>query len=74
MKPSQDLIDYWYTVEQLMPFNSAGIRALTPCDVDAIPEPDHKGRLNLDNWRISWEGAVQPGTSNGQRRPCHAVG
>jgi acyl-coenzyme A thioesterase 13 len=61
MKPSQELIDLWYTVEDLMPFNSAGIRALTPVDVDEMPQVDQKGRLNVDGWRITWEGRVQPG-------------
>ena len=63
MKPSQELIDYWYTVADLMPFNSSGVRALTPCDVDEIPQPDDKGRIGLDGWRITWESKVQPGQS-----------
>lgn len=44
-----------------MPFNSSGVRKLVPCDIDAIPEVDDKGRLNIDGWSITWEGEVQPG-------------
>lgn len=47
-----------------MPFNSAGVRALTPCEVDEMPEPDASGRLALDGWKITWAGTVQPGKSS----------
>lgn len=61
MKPSQELVDLWLTVADLMPFHSDGVKALLPCEVDEIPVADERGRINLDGWKITWEGKVQPG-------------
>lgn len=70
LKPTREQQDLWASVAGAVEYGRSAVAQMRIYEVDAVPEPDAKGRRKVDGFQISWEASIVDGKTSPRPAPA----